>query len=78
MSDPVELKKTLHKKTQALARLIREYKSYREECEAYDLALVSQDRRQFEFYEESKGAMNHVSEKVFDFYHQLKCFMMEN
>lgn len=77
MSSQMEIKKTLVKKTQALARLIREYHSYQEECEGYDLQLISQDKKQLEFYQESKGVLEMVTAKLIDFYHQLKCFMQE-
>lgn len=75
MSVQMELKKNLQVKTKALSRLNREHLSYLEEFQSYDLNLVSQNKRELEFYQESKGALKQVEEKVIQFYHDLKSYV---
>ena len=67
--------KAFHLKVASLTRTLKEYKSYQQEVGAYDLNLVSQDKKQQEFYQESKSALDQVEQKLIDFYMQLNAFI---
>lgn len=67
--------KAFHVKVASLTRILKEYKSYQQEVGAYDLNLVSQDKKQQEFYQESKSALDQVEQKLIDFYMQLNAFI---
>jgi hypothetical protein len=43
-------KKALLVKIKAVGRTIKEYKSYKQEVEQFDMTLVAQDKKQAEFY----------------------------
>jgi hypothetical protein len=53
-------KKAFQIKVKALARTLKEYKSYKQELDAYNLNEVSQDKKKHEFYLESKSALEDV------------------
>lgn len=68
------LKKAFSIKVKIVTRILKEYKSYKQELETYDLNEVSQDKKKNEFYLESKGALADVEKKLIDYYQQLKAF----
>jgi hypothetical protein len=39
---------------------------------------VSQDKKKTEFYQESKGALEHVEKNLFEYYQQLNSFVDQN
>lgn len=56
--------KTFQVKVRSLVRILKEYKAYKTEVEAYDMNLVSQDKKKQEFYLESKSALDQVELKL--------------
>ena len=70
--------KAFHVKVASLVRTLKEYKSYKKEVDGYDMNLVSQDKKQQEFYQESKSALDQVEKKLVDYYMQLNAYMQEN
>jgi hypothetical protein len=69
-------KKAFQVKVRCLVRTLKEYKAYRKEVQAYDLNLVSQDKKQQEFYLESKSALEQVEKKLVEYYHQLNAYLV--
>ena len=49
-------KKAMVVKIKAVGRTIKEYKSYKQEVEEFDMTLVAQDKKQAEFYKETTSA----------------------
>ena len=69
------MKKAFTIKVRSLVRTLKEYKSYRNEVEAYDMNQVSQDKKKQEFYNESKEALISVEQKLLEFYQQLVAYI---
>jgi hypothetical protein len=68
--------KVFQVKVRALARILKEYKIYKNEVEAYDLNIVSQDKKKQEFYQESKSAFEQVEKKLIEFYQNLNSYIV--
>ena len=69
-------KKSFKIKSKALQRTFKEYHIYKAEFDAYDINQISQDKKKTEFYQESKGALEHVQKNLIDFYQQLNSFIV--
>ena len=70
------MRKTFQVKVRSLARILKEFKNYRQELEGYNLTEVSQDKKKEEFYLESKSACDQVEKKLVDFYQQLHSYIV--
>lgn len=70
------MKKAFQVKVRTLVRTLKEYKNYITEVEGYDLNVVSQDKKQGEFYQESKSALDLVEKKLIEYYHQLNAYIV--
>ena len=71
-------RKALVVKIKAVARTLKEYKSYKTEVESYDQTLVAQNKRQAEFYKESTEALESVKKSLINFVQNLEVFLIEN
>ena len=71
-------KKAFNIKVKTLTRTLKEYKSYKQELEGYDLNKVSQDKKIHEFYTESKAALGEVEKKLLDYYQQLRTYIVRH
>jgi hypothetical protein len=70
------MKKAFQVKVRTLVRTLKEYKNYKAEVEAYDLNVVSQDKKKQEFYLESKSAQDQVEKKLIEYFHQLNSYLV--
>jgi Sec-independent protein translocase protein TatA len=57
-------KKALVVKIKAVGRTIKEYKSYKQEVEKFDMTLVAQDKKQAEFYKETTSAFESAKKNM--------------
>ena len=51
-------------KIKAIGRTLKEYKSYKQEVESFNETVVAQDKKQAEFYNESKSALDSVKKNL--------------
>lgn len=70
------MKKAFVIKVRALTRTLKEFKSYKQEVDSYDMNEVSQDKKKSEFYKESKCALEEVEKKLLEYYQQLTGYMV--
>ncbi len=70
------MKKTFQVKVRSLTRILKEFKNYKQELDAYNLTEVAQDKKTEEFYNESKSALDQVEKKLIDFYQQLHSYIV--
>jgi cytochrome c556 len=70
--------KTFQVKVRSLSRILKEYKGYKTEVAGYNMDLVSQDKKQQEFYLESKSACDQVEKKLIEFYQNLNLYIANN
>ena len=70
------MRKAFQVKVRSLTRTFKEYRNYQAELQAYDLTQVSQDKKQQEFYQESKSALDHIQNKLIDYFQQLRAYLV--
>lgn len=70
------MRKAFQVKVRSLNRILKEYRNYQVEVQAYNLNEVSQDKKKQEFYNESRSALDQVEKKLIDYFQQLRAYLV--